>query len=365
MFDNILRVLDNDPGIHYHLQCFVDDTFLLIACNSADEFEIETYAAINAVLQFLQSNGLQLNADKTEFILFDRRRPTIRNQQPCDTITVGDTLVHRKRNITYLGVIIDDKLWWKTHLLHSIQKAKKYLPILTAVCHNTYGYSVWARRIMYKATVNAVIGYGSSLFVHKINLKEIVDELRKLHLQITRNIARLYKGTSYIASTVIADSMPLEIAIEARALTWLARRRTQYLEAEEVEAAVDRIQQIALNKWNEEWMSSDHGTWMRKFFPTIQDRQQLDIDEDLDFWVAQALSDKGCFGSFLCSINRRNHATCRCGYQQETAEHVLTACERFREGRPGTPLTPLNPDHINYLRSVIRQLWEEERLLPY
>ena len=134
---------------------FADDTCLFIK-----DSKVGNISQINKELTFvcdwLIANRLSLNVSKSNFLFHSNT--TEENLEPI--YLLGEKL-KPKSNTKYLGIIIDDKLSWKTHIDYvvtkasqgfgAIRKIKYLLPknCLTSVysslfqCHLDYGNLVW------------------------------------------------------------------------------------------------------------------------------------------------------------------------------------------------------------------------------
>lgn len=111
-------------------------------------------------------------------------------------------------------------------------------------------------------------------------------------------------------------------------------------------------------EWNRIWEELTPKKWPEKLFPTMYDR--LRIKEAPTFWTSQAISDHGCFKGYLLRIGRKTTNLCPCGFGDvETAEHVLTDCLRFTDGRP-LDWHKLEEYHLPYMQKVILKLWKLE-----
>jgi len=115
--------------------------------------------SLTNIYTWTKANKLTINIDKTHYILFTN------NREPKDLpdIIIDNTIIKRKHNTKFLGVMIDSKLSYKEHLLYIkpkiakanaiISKAKRKLPLPTI--KNLY-YSF----ILYIPTLPTVLRFG-------------------------------------------------------------------------------------------------------------------------------------------------------------------------------------------------------------
>ena len=83
------------------------------------------------VNKWLQDNKLFLNYNKTNYLIFSRKR-----NKPNITFTINGHILKQQHSIKYLGITIDDKISWNPHITKlktqlaqtcfALSKLKKY-----------------------------------------------------------------------------------------------------------------------------------------------------------------------------------------------------------------------------------------------
>ena len=76
------------------------------------------------LLKWVDCNGLALNLKKTVYMIFSRQK--ISNL----TVTIGHTQIEQVREARFLGVIVDDKLNWASHIRALRSKMTRYVGIM-------------------------------------------------------------------------------------------------------------------------------------------------------------------------------------------------------------------------------------------
>ena len=66
------------------------------------------------IVKWTNSNKLSLNIDKAFFMIFKSRKKHI---HITDDIKVNNTIIERIKDITFLGVILDNHLSWDKHVI--------------------------------------------------------------------------------------------------------------------------------------------------------------------------------------------------------------------------------------------------------
>ena len=105
---------------------FADDACLSVAHNSVPHIEHFVNEELEKVRVWMTHNKLSLNVDKTNFILFQNRKEPINI-----SIEYNSKQLIRKVETKYLGIIIDEKLNFKSHIAYCLKKLNK---CLWAIC---------------------------------------------------------------------------------------------------------------------------------------------------------------------------------------------------------------------------------------
>ena len=77
-------------------------------------------------------NRLSLNVDKTKYIMFTKKRNFANLNM---TINIENQCIAKTNQTKFLGIIIDDKLTWKPHLLYLTGKVSRSIGIISKTMH--------------------------------------------------------------------------------------------------------------------------------------------------------------------------------------------------------------------------------------
>ena len=363
------RVIREMAAVVFGIVCYADDTLLIVGAKSRRSVQRRALRALDRLSALLAENGLELNSSKTEIMAFvDAHKmhmiydPAV---QPPVLELPGCSLVPKKE-MKYLGVWLDDKLSFDHHIQRTIDKCRRILPLLTQLCQNTCGYSNSARRVMVYGAIYTHLFYCSSLFYHRLWIRQHRKKLCELQRLCDRMIIRGYRTISGDAASVIALSPPLDILVTKRSLQYLLKTERPiwyygaFPDTVNVDLTKEEWSRMVDTVWEERWALSERGPWTHEVFPHISVRRRTDLR--LDFWLTQALSGHGVFGSYLHRFHRRVTAACPCGAPEETPKHIFGECPRFADTRPPPAdwTRPLRPVVVRYLEDVILQLWRIE-----
>ena len=94
---------------------YADDTHLTYAGDCVDNLQLYLNQGLENVLNWLRANKLTLNRIKTEFMLIGSRQ-RLSTLAVSPTITIYDNQISQVTTAKSLGVTIDNKLDWRSHI---------------------------------------------------------------------------------------------------------------------------------------------------------------------------------------------------------------------------------------------------------
>ena len=110
---------------------FADDTNLFFSGSDPKELESEINTELDHISTWLRVNKLSLNVQKTHFVVFSRKK-----NYKCDvTLRVENQVIEEVPETKFLGVIIDNKLTWKSHIQNTVKKISKGVGIIIKARH--------------------------------------------------------------------------------------------------------------------------------------------------------------------------------------------------------------------------------------
>ena len=93
---------------------FADDTSVLVIDQEYTQLKISLNKELKKVSRWLNVNGLTINVKKTHVIVFHRARIKAKDLN----IEMQGNIIDCMTTTQYLGVIIDNKLKWTSHILY-------------------------------------------------------------------------------------------------------------------------------------------------------------------------------------------------------------------------------------------------------
>ena len=104
---------------------FADDSNLFLNGKNLDEIELKLNNELDQIVKWLKINKLTLNVKKTECMVFTKRRDN-RNVN----IKIENQNIERVCKAKFLGIIIDEQLNWKEHILYISNKISKAIGVI-------------------------------------------------------------------------------------------------------------------------------------------------------------------------------------------------------------------------------------------
>ena len=136
---------------------YADDAALLLSATTTVDLKRKIETTINLVRDWYTRNGLQINADKTEYLVVNSKRKfniTIHNGEKEVTISPKETM-------KVLGMKIDSKLTWKNHIAQIRSRASN---AIRNIARSNNILSLPSRVILTNALVVPHYNYGDIIY---------------------------------------------------------------------------------------------------------------------------------------------------------------------------------------------------------
>ena len=111
---------------------FADDTSLYYSCKNAQTIEAIINEELAKISEWLSANRLSLNVGKSKLLYFTNNE---RNVLKDIEIKINNQILAEVSDAKYLGVYIDNKLQWNTHINNIKLRLSKGVSILSKIRH--------------------------------------------------------------------------------------------------------------------------------------------------------------------------------------------------------------------------------------
>ena len=140
---------------------------------------------------------------------------------------MGGVEIKPSQSMTYLGVILDQKLTWCLHINTKVAKAIKWLAILKPAIDNIYGLSPARMLWIYKQILLPRITYGAIVWGHSLTIEQ-QHTLRSLESMTFRYFAQIWKNTPTASLEVILNLKPAHLEVLSTAIKTFIRIKDQF-----------------------------------------------------------------------------------------------------------------------------------------
>ena len=145
-------------GVQIH--AYADDLQTYISCKAVNQHAAvsQVLACVNDIADWMSSNRLKLNADKTEFIWLGTRQQLRKISRQA--LNVGGVSVTAVNKVRDLGVIVDDELTMAAHIKHVVRSSFYQLRQLRSVRRSL---PFEARRALVTAFISSRLDYCNAI----------------------------------------------------------------------------------------------------------------------------------------------------------------------------------------------------------
>lgn len=286
---------------------YADDIALLVAGKTREEVIRDTETELKAIIRWASMRGLTFSKEKSVMV------PLKGGLTPGFTAAFDGGRIKSADRVKYLGVIFGSNITFNDHVVSAINKSQDLFSRLRSVRRSKWGLSSAHALLIYNAVYLPRVVYACGIWYDRVaRYKSTLNKMESAQRQALLAVSGAYRTTSTRALQVITGLPPLHLSVEYRSKISNGMSR---------EAAYEALTE----KWQELRETSDKGRWTFKFFPTIASR--LEVTIPFGHYTAQMVSGHGDFNKKLFDLGLTTDPICRCGREDETAEHVLLECD--------------------------------------
>jgi hypothetical protein len=175
-FDSILKKLNKGP---VKVIGFADDALFIITGHVPGVMVRRMQPYINKIVAWGKRSGLEFNSSKTMAVLFTRKM--LKDSDYLEKIIINDEQIDFSDEAKYLGVVLDSKLTWNSHIKAKVIKAKRLLFAIKNSIAKTVGPKPSIVGNAFKTLVVPMVSYACHLFADKLNNITPQKELSRLN----------------------------------------------------------------------------------------------------------------------------------------------------------------------------------------
>ena len=244
VIDELLCILNNKG---FKTDGFADDLFILILGSFFSTTSDLVQQACNTIQGWCNDVGLSVNPDKVNLTVYTRKR---KRDGYFNPIFFGKEIVPAKE-IKYLGVILDEKLTWESHIKFVANKALCSLFTCKKMVGKKWGLSPSKMKWIYTGMVRPILLYASFAWYKKASSKcgdryVTHQKLQKVQRTALLMITGGMSTTPTDAMEAMLNLPPLFILIEGEAI--MDNYRCEISELKEIRSLVDTTLNIKIEK---------------------------------------------------------------------------------------------------------------------
>ena len=137
---------------------YADDTNIYSYGINIDEICNRLNAGLLRINEWLCSNGLTLNVDKSKFVVFRRQKSV--GVGGTGSVYINDSNIERADTVKFLGLMVNIGLKWRDHVDSVTRKLSKYVRILYSFRKNLTEDSL---KMMYNSIIYPHLTYCNSV----------------------------------------------------------------------------------------------------------------------------------------------------------------------------------------------------------
>lgn len=196
----------------------------------------------------------------------------------------------------------------------------KAITALSRIMPSNSAISSSKRRLLASVAIS-VLRYGGPAWASVQITKRNQARLNRTHRLISMRVASAYRTISLEAVRIIAGLIPIGIVLEEDAECYRRRGTSNIRKI---------VRADSLRKWQQEWDTTANGRWTHRLIPNVSTWIERKHGE-INFHLTQFLSGHGCYKKYLHRFGHARSPFCpECSDIEETPEHVMFECPRFR-----------------------------------
>jgi len=230
-FDELLHRYDD---IDVEIRGFADDACLLVRGPNEADLIRRMQRAVNIATDWAQENQLRFSVKKTEVVWFSRLNK-YRNDDPIWKVRMYGTPLEYSGEARYLGVYLDQRLTWKSHVKRKISAAKKLIFALRKAVGVLKGPLPLMMRWIYTAIIRPLLTYGcvvwglGSMFTGgaRVGSWKMCDtqKFRRLHNMVFGRMFPKRWGTPIAGMEIMFYVQPLHLYMKGEMMMAYLRNR--------------------------------------------------------------------------------------------------------------------------------------------
>lgn len=164
---------------------YADDIVLYHSNSTLQVTKENLQSAVEFFVPKLQQSDLSISPTKSQLCIFTRSRINILEENnSLLQIDVGGQTIQAEAFVKYLGMWLDYKLMWVTHIKDLVRRIEMSLNLLRALCGTWWGASPSTLLVLYRSLIRSKIDYGGVLYMKAS--KTLLEKINVVHRRALR-----------------------------------------------------------------------------------------------------------------------------------------------------------------------------------
>lgn len=220
LFTLYIKNIENLIPTEVKLVSFADDILIYTSSHSIDINNSRLSLAMESIHNFLSNKGLEIAFDKTFAIIFTRKYKIAIPSY----IRIYNFNITVKLSLKFLGIYLDSKLNWKSHINYIASKCEKKINILKSISTTKWGSDPSTCLLLYRSIIRPIFDYGCPLF-HNAPTSTTI-KLDRIQFRCIRQSLGALKSSPTNSLLVEAKEMPLAIRRQLLSDNYILRKLT-------------------------------------------------------------------------------------------------------------------------------------------
>lgn len=212
------ELLDKLHLLGYNAIGYADDLVIIVSGGNECTLSASMQQALLVISNWCTKEGLSINPSKTVLVPFTKRR-----RLNLGSVSLNDITIGYSNEVKYLGVVLDKKLNWNSHIKSTTERAVRAMWACRRMFGRTWGLSSKMIYWMYIMIVRPIITYGAIVWWPKVQQKSIMNKLTSLQRLACLGITGAMRSCPTAAMEALIGLTPLHIYIKKSAATCAAR----------------------------------------------------------------------------------------------------------------------------------------------
>lgn len=241
-----------------HLQAYADDGLVITWAPDTATLKKQLRNLTTDIIKWGKERKLEFGPHKTEMIYFSKNKQTNRakprskkeqydlpeREKPIYTKMANKPIefhipgytIKSSQSVRYLGVWLDPKLQFESHIDKAVATGKKRWAMLKRIATRQWGISRDSASLIYKGAIEPAITYACPVWASAINSQRRPGELTrqtkallKLQMGIVKTVNRSFATVAGEAGLVLANITPIDIRINEIATCWRLKNEPGFM----------------------------------------------------------------------------------------------------------------------------------------